>query len=78
METKKSSLAGESSWLWTGSGTEDTPTSRFLFHPGGKTHQDPTPLLEVRWRRHMLKQYYTPFLGSSPDNYSQVSTELFV
>nr|XP_019602509.1 PREDICTED: probable ribonuclease ZC3H12D isoform X3 [Rhinolophus sinicus] len=46
MEIKKPSLAGESSWLWTGSGTEDTPISRFLSHPGGKTHQEPTPLLE--------------------------------
>ncbi|XP_069866711.1 probable ribonuclease ZC3H12D isoform X3 [Dipodomys merriami] len=37
MEIKKPSLAGESSWLWTGSGTEDTRTSRFLSHRGGKS-----------------------------------------
>ncbi|KAL0623517.1 putative ribonuclease ZC3H12D [Plecturocebus cupreus] len=52
MEIKKSSLAGESSWLWTGSGTEDTPTSKFLFLPGGRTHQELTPLSESStcWR----------------------------
>lgn len=54
MEIKKSSLAGESSWLWTGSGTEDIPTSKCLFRPGGKNHQKLTPLLEVCWSRVVL------------------------
>lgn len=47
MEIKKSSLAGEFVWLWTGSEIEDTPTSRFLFHLGGKSHQGLIHLSEV-------------------------------
>lgn len=47
MEIRKPSLAGEFVWLWTGSGTEDTPTSKFLSRPGGKSHQDLIPLSEV-------------------------------
>lgn len=61
METKKSSLAGESSWLWTGSGTEDIPTSKCSFPPGGKNHQELTPPLEVCWSRVVLRRFYAPF-----------------
>eukprot|EP00069_Balaena_mysticetus_P013634 bmy_02558T0 len=56
MEIKKPSLAGESSWLWTGSGTEDTPTSKFLSPPGGKNRQDLIPRLEIRY---LLDYSYT-------------------
>lgn len=47
MEIRKPSLAGASSWPWTGSGEEDTPTSKCSSRPGGKNHQEPIPLLEV-------------------------------
>lgn len=47
MEIRKPSLAGEFVWLWTGSGIEDTPTSKFLSHPGGKNRQDLIPPSEV-------------------------------
>jgi hypothetical protein len=47
MEIKKPSLAGEFVWLWTGLETEDTPTSRFLSHLGGKSHQGLILLSEV-------------------------------
>ena len=56
MEIKKPSLAGASSWLWTGSGKEDTPTSKFLCRPGGESRQELIPLLEVCGRR-VLTRY---------------------
>lgn len=72
METKKSSRAGESSWPWTGSGTEDIPTSKCSFRPGGKNRQELTPLLEVCWSRVVLRRGYAPFLRGAPDSCGQL------
>ena len=73
MGIKKSSLAGESSWPWTGSGTEDTPTSKFLSPPGGKSHRGLTPRLEVCSSGCTLKTHCTPFLRSTPHSCNQLS-----
>lgn len=48
METKRSSPAGGSAWLWTGSEKGDTPTSRFLSPSGGRSPLDKTVPLQVR------------------------------
>lgn len=66
MGIKKSSLAGESSWPWTGLGTEDTAASRFLSPPGGKSRRGLTPRLEVCWGGCALRTHCTPFLCGAP------------
>ena len=66
MGIKKSSLAGESSWPWTGLGTEDTAASRFLSPPGGKSRRELTPRLEVCRGGCALKTHCTPLLCSAP------------
>lgn len=73
MGIKKSSLAGESSWPWTGSGTEDTPTSKCLSPPGGKSHRGLTPRLQVCSSGCALKTHCPPFLRSTPHSCHRLS-----